>query len=335
MGNQNWQLFTSTSQHCHPQHHSGVNIVKSSYHLTCESVIIVILCHQPFGGIGKCPTLRTNPPLPKVLHTCQCFDTHPSNRKSLRPTFSFIMSYPKKSLDQFGFFQKLPAEIRLIIWDLVIDERRMLQIQRRVSSTADKGDHTKGWKIVYASTPSILRTNRESRNHALKYYRLLFPLEMNSNLYINDRLDSLYLFTPPYEVTDVDEDPIHDMWKVDGEMDLACVYLCRYGMMTSIVMDYEHLCYGDGELEISPEHAQRWAWSIRGIAHLNTLTFLRNGDVELTDGQRQISQPTSIPTVFDRLLRQCFSQLKEDDGLEEEVPFPLITICDSFRRIEE
>lgn len=247
------------------------------------------------------------------------------------------MSYPKKSLDQFGFFQKLPAEIRLIIWDLVINERRMLQIQRRVSSTADKEDHTKGWKIVYASTPSILRTNRESRNHALKHYRLLFPLEMNSNLYINDRLDSLYLFTPPYEVTDSDEDPISDMWEEDGEMELACVYLCRYGMMTSIAMDYKHLCYGDSELEISADHAQRWAWTIRGIAHLNlnTLTFLRHGDIELTNGQRQISQPTSIPTVFDRLLRQCFSQLKEDDGLEEEVPFPLITICDSFRRIEE
>ena len=245
------------------------------------------------------------------------------------------MSYPKKSLDQFGFFQKLPAEIRLIIWDLVINERRMLQIQRRVSSTADKGDHTKGWKIVSASTPSILRTNRESRNHALKHYRLLFPLEMNSNLYINDRLDSLYLFTPPYEVIDVDEDHIYDMWTEEGEMELACVYLCRYGMMTSIVMDYKHLCYGDSELEISADHAQRWAWSINGIAHLNTLTFLRNGDIELINGQRQISQPTSIPTVFDRLLRQCFSQLKEDDSLEEEVPFPLITICDSFRRIQE
>ena len=53
--NQNWQLFTSTSQHCHPRHHSVVNIVKSSYHLTCEPIIIVIPCHQPFGGIGRCP----------------------------------------------------------------------------------------------------------------------------------------------------------------------------------------------------------------------------------------------------------------------------------------
>jgi len=133
----------------------------------------------------------------------------------------------------------------------------MLQIQQRVSSTADKGNHTKGWKIVYASTPSILQINRESRNHALKCYRLLFPLEMNSNLYINDRLDSLYLFTPPYEITNVDEDPIHNMWKENGEMELTYVYLYKYGMITFIVMDYKHLYYSDNKLKISAKHTQR------------------------------------------------------------------------------
>jgi len=245
------------------------------------------------------------------------------------------MSDLNNSLDQFQFFQKLPPEIRLIIWDLDINERRILQIQRHVSSTADKKDHTKGWKIVSACTPSILWTNRESRSHALKSYRLLFPLGTNSNLYINDRLDSLYLFTPPYE--DIDEDNIYNMWMAEGEMELACVYLCKYGMMKAIVMDYKHLCYGDEDLDISADHAKRWAHSLYSLEDLVLLTFLRDGDTELLQGQRQISPPTPIPKAFDVLLRQYRSESYRIDGLKEdkEMPFPSITICDFSRKIQE
>ncbi|KAL5325350.1 hypothetical protein ACEPPN_006475 [Leptodophora sp. 'Broadleaf-Isolate-01'] len=245
------------------------------------------------------------------------------------------MSYLNNLLDQFQFFPRLPVEIRLIIWDFVINERRILQIQRHVS-TADKEDHTKGWKVVSACTPSILWTNCESRNHALNSYRPLFSFETNSNLYISDRLDSLYLVTPRYEVIDDNNvDNIYDMWHAGGEMELACVYLCKYSMITSIVMDYKHLCYGEEDLDISTGHAEAWAYTIYELADLVSLIFLRNGDIELLHGQRQISQPTSIPTAFDSLLRQARSQLyKVDSSEEEEVPFPSITICD-FRRIQE
>ncbi|KAL5318072.1 hypothetical protein ACEPPN_015176 [Leptodophora sp. 'Broadleaf-Isolate-01'] len=249
------------------------------------------------------------------------------------------MSDLNNSLDRFQAFQKLPVEIRLIIWDLSIDKRRIVQIQRHVSSEVDTQDHTKGWKIVSACTPLALWVNHESRTYALKSYRLLFPPGTNSNLYIND-LDSLYLFTPPFE--DNDEHDIYRMWLADGEMELACVYLCKYGMMTSIMMDYKHLCYGSEDFDISADHedntmlADAWAESLYILADLISLTFLRNGDTELLHGQRQISQPTPIPTVLDRLLRQFRSQLYKVDGLEEEeVPFPSITICGSSREIQE
>ncbi|TAQ88922.1 hypothetical protein B7494_g2750 [Chlorociboria aeruginascens] len=170
-------------------------------------------------------------------------------------------------LHEFRPFQRLPKDVRLMIWDLTVDGGRILGVRRELSLTVDKMDHTKGWKVISTRTPSLLWINRESRAHALKIYRLLLPPEMDRNLYVNDKVDSVCFLTPLDE-EDNDDDVIYSIATVDGEMELACTYPPDHGKRKAPMIDYMHLDHGATKPNLYMDHAEYWA------------AVLRHGDIE-------------------------------------------------------
>lgn len=88
-----------------------------------------------------------------------------------------MASLPTGALTQFHLFSNLSAKIRLVIWKSVEKERRVVILEQ----TQGPNDNHQGVNIPRSfiprcsgDVPTLLHTNREAREVALKTYSLLF-----------------------------------------------------------------------------------------------------------------------------------------------------------------
>jgi hypothetical protein len=72
------------------------------------------------------------------------------------------------SFSQFHLFSKLPIELRLAIWELTLDPRRVLLHHRKYLDLCDHMD----------PRPAIFEVNQESRALALKHYIVFRPFKL-------------------------------------------------------------------------------------------------------------------------------------------------------------
>lgn len=84
----------------------------------------------------------------------------------------------------FVLFQKLPAEIRHLVWDNALP-RRTLNIRRRKSSA-----NTTYLLICNTPHPALFSVDRDSRQHTRKQYVLLYD-SLKPRFYVNSHLDTI------------------------------------------------------------------------------------------------------------------------------------------------
>ncbi|KAK3389871.1 hypothetical protein B0H63DRAFT_105021 [Podospora didyma] len=149
-------------------------------------------------------------------------------------------SYFTSETASFDRFPRLPAELRLKIWRTSLKQHRILSLtvqypQQPVEtpirySTINKlgklvsgGRYTatlRGWPLY----SKLLRVNRESREEALKFYRVHFPCMIRTNnqtsktgtLYFNPEYDFLNLDIRGYSTPDISAvDFLHDFKAFD------------------------------------------------------------------------------------------------------------------------
>lgn len=161
----------------------------------------------------------------------------------------------------FHYFNLLVYEIRIQIWTELI-EPRIVPIKR--DGQHDLNDGTQGWKI-FAPQPVLFFICSESRELALKKYRLLFnaSCRINTNLYLNPDIDLLFLSSTDPSSQDLaklelihysngcdyeaelyhynwwQENSLWEFyWDKPGMMRLAVDILCKYGGITDLALDF-------------------------------------------------------------------------------------------------
>lgn len=225
-------------------------------------------------------------------------------------------------------WNKLSVEIRLNIRDLVINEGRLVVVQR---NTEEKLDNWKGWKVPTRKTASILHVNHESRQYAMKSYKLLFPSSTEHYLYINSS-DIVYLLTPPLPEVSYLDPVIDEMWELEGEMNLAAQYLCKDQHSINLAVDLVHMYLGHSYMtsdepdeNLRASYAQTWAenLSASSLRHLQKLVFIRNGDQILGGVSKTMSTAawtlSPIPIGLETDLQNIYRQMCE----QESSYFPL------------
>lgn len=99
----------------------------------------------------------------------------------------------------FKSFEKLPAEIRLKIWEPLATEPRVVEVLSTVF------EHKEHCRITFSSiTPvlAVLHVNCESRTLGLKYYSLYFSTPSDiihggkNTIYLNPRVNTVFLVFP-------------------------------------------------------------------------------------------------------------------------------------------
>lgn len=116
----------------------------------------------------------------------------------------------------FDRFQKLPAEIRLIIWQNFVDRNRLINVEITTLSddtTEDSQPTTTrnkcyGYALDMELGPTqnvLLRVNRESRSAALKFYRVHLPFHRKAKFGPSDSarvpmMEQIFYFNPEYDI---------------------------------------------------------------------------------------------------------------------------------------
>ncbi|CZS93657.1 uncharacterized protein RCO7_09477 [Rhynchosporium graminicola] len=109
---------------------------------------------------------------------------------SLEANSSF--SGPDPASKQFAFFPKLPAELRLMIWELALPGERIVRIQEFVeSSPHDRILQAYQCIGSKARVPTLLHVCHESRTLALKHYTIILKNRLLKPTYFNPDLDTL------------------------------------------------------------------------------------------------------------------------------------------------
>ena len=134
------------------------------------------------GGGAPAGTLQHDPQYPS-RHLSS------ASRRSfdIQQTFTFISTSPVKA---FALFPKLPLEIRLMIYDLVIETPRVIEVSRSV--WVDKRDNVKSIDIwVHAMIPSLVQVSKETRTVSRQKLEQPFLQSLGSPAYVNFKFDLL------------------------------------------------------------------------------------------------------------------------------------------------
>jgi 2EXR family len=104
----------------------------------------------------------------------------------------FSYSQAQKELrGDFELFNELPKELRLPIWQLLLNDigHRVVEIRPKI-----KEDKTVKYWQSHTSPPVLLGVCRESRNETLRFYTLAFGMpNVPATIPINFKLDTLFI----------------------------------------------------------------------------------------------------------------------------------------------
>ncbi|KAL2074174.1 hypothetical protein VTL71DRAFT_7952 [Oculimacula yallundae] len=124
-------------------------------------------------------------------------------------------------LKRFKFFPRLPAELRLMIWELALPGERVVRIQD-FPECIHKHQPSAVCRCIgsKARVPTLLHVCHESRALALKHYTITFENRMFQPTYFNPNLDILYFasvddfmkFAHPVPVYSFPEDPYFEIF---------------------------------------------------------------------------------------------------------------------------
>jgi hypothetical protein len=242
---------------------------------------------------------------------------------------------------EFPLFANLPPELRRYIWRHSLEER-VLSIERCIQGKeVDEIDITEGWEISAPHIPTLLHVNRESRSYGLEFYRLLSKSIM-PNLYIHDSLDTVFLPTPSGDISDVFWQPDGRETDINGRhiqvngeevqiggwMYVAASYLWTGDRrITSLALDYEHLCFGysliEGGIYIEEPQgfADRWVDILSKTTSLQRLTFIYDGTEKFVDQQVRAWIPPGTREGIEHLVANSL----KDHGVEMFVGETLTT----------
>ncbi|KAK0101465.1 hypothetical protein ONS95_006637 [Cadophora gregata] len=108
----------------------------------------------------------------------------------LLPVFEFRS--PPLTLYSFTNFPKLPTEIRLMVWELVLPGERVIRIED-FTNTSRRHKPCTTCRCIgsRACVPTLLHVNHETRQLALKFYTVTFKNRLLKPTYFNPILDIL------------------------------------------------------------------------------------------------------------------------------------------------
>ncbi|KAH6666129.1 hypothetical protein B0J14DRAFT_207194 [Halenospora varia] len=100
----------------------------------------------------------------------------------------------------FTYFQQLPKEIRLQVWETAQPDR-ILPFHVDVERYGQQMRESESWPKICCRAPplNLLSINHESRTHTLKFYTLVSHNFLVSRFYFNSHRDTLYLAEHWYE----------------------------------------------------------------------------------------------------------------------------------------
>lgn len=114
----------------------------------------------------------------------------------------------------FDRFQQLPAEIRLMVWQNLVDRNRLINVEitALADDTTEDSQPTTTSSKSYAldmelgSTQNVLLSvNRESRSAALKFYRVHLPFYRKAKIGPSDSvmvpmMEQIFYFNPEHDI---------------------------------------------------------------------------------------------------------------------------------------
>jgi len=122
---------------------------------------------------------------------------------ALRNPIGTLATEPSPVVDdfpKFTYFPRLPPELRRKVWTIVSHHPRVLEVRAVASCEGEEVRHSfQRFKILHQTVPAVVHVNQESRNEALRYYKLGSLNSRQYKTYLNIESDILYLQFMPDE----------------------------------------------------------------------------------------------------------------------------------------
>ena len=185
---------------------------------------------------------------------------------------SYLFECPKPAESTFSMFSKLPQEIALTIWKLVLRLQRIIGItvkarvvypeyhflhrmpystKNRLGNIVSNQGYSLSITTDHRLTP-LLQVNRQSRQAALEFYRVHIPYYQDNldhkpqqHLYLNPEFDVLHIkaYGTRDDFTDVIVDFLHDAKAYDvqghGIRNLAIGHSVQPELIVPMSMDHK------------------------------------------------------------------------------------------------
>ncbi|PVH84847.1 hypothetical protein DL98DRAFT_528262 [Cadophora sp. DSE1049] len=116
----------------------------------------------------------------------------PANSPAMPILPVFAFGSLRSPLKTFTQFPKLPTEIRLMVWELVLPGERVVRIEE-FTNTGRRHKPCASCRCIgsRACVPTLLHVNHETRHLALKSYTVTFKNRLLKPTYFNPNLDIL------------------------------------------------------------------------------------------------------------------------------------------------